>query len=63
MHGQHPEPMKGPCIGFGKVPGLLLGNDDFFGAVPLPWPTEPYFAVAVGHCNGIVQAFTLEQMH
>ena len=35
MHGQHPEPAKGPCIILEKVPGLLLGNDGRAGATPL----------------------------
>ena len=48
---------------FRKLLGLFLGNHDRAGATSLEWPTETALVVAVGHCNGVTQAFTLEQFH
>ena len=56
MHGQHPEPAKGPSITFAKVLGLLLGHHARADVTPLPWPPETAFVVAAGHCNCTLQA-------
>ena len=63
MHGQHPKPAIGPRICFTNVVGLLLGNHARAGATTSEWPTETALVVAVGHCNGVAQALTLEQIH
>ena len=56
MHGRHSEPEKGPSIIFPKVSGLLLGDHTCAGATSSPWPTVTAFVVAVGHCDGDLQA-------
>ena len=63
MHGQHPKPAIGLCIIFINIVGLLLGDHACTSATPLSRPTEKALAVAVGHCDGVTQAFTLQKMH
>ena len=63
MYGRHPATAIGRSIIFGKVLGLLLGNHARASTTPLKWPTETVLAVAVGHCNGVIQTSTLKQMH
>ena len=55
VHGRHLETMTGPCISFSKVPSLLLGGHARSGAMSFSWPTETVFAVAVGHCDGVIR--------
>ena len=63
MHGRHPVTAIGQSNIFNKRVGLLLGDHARAGATPSKCPTEMTLAVAVGHHNGVVQAFTLEEMH
>ena len=63
MHGQHPGPVIGPCIVVTNVEDLLLGDHVRACATPPKLPTETIIAVAVNHCNGVVYASTLKQMH
>ena len=51
------------CIVVSKRLGLLQGDRARAGATPSKWPTELALTVAVGHCDGVAQAFTLKQMH
>ena len=48
---------------FSSVVGLLLGNHARAGAMPSTLSTETAHAVAVGHRDDIVRAFTLEQLY
>ena len=41
----------------------ILGDHSRAGANPSKWATETALVITVGHCNGVVRAFTLEQMH
>ena len=63
MHGQHPDLVIDLCILFINVVGMMLGNHARADVMPSKWPIEMALAVAVGHHNGVAQAFTLEQMH
>ena len=54
---------KGPSIIFGCVVQPLLAEHARAGATPSKWPTETALVVAVGHCDGVAQAQTLEKMH
>ena len=63
MRGQHLEAKIGTRIICSNIVCLQLGNHACDGVTPLPWPTETAFGVIVGRCDGVLQAFTLNQMH
>ena len=56
MHEQHPTQAIARSIIFNKVPDLLLDDHTHVGAMPLVWPKETAFAVALGRYNGVLQA-------
>ena len=53
----------GPCTIFSNIVDLLLDDRACASATSSPWPTETAFNVNVGQRNGVVQAFTVEQIH
>ena len=64
IHARHPAAAIDPRSMFSNAVSLLLGDNACAGttSLPSPSPTETAFAVAVSHCDGVEQAFTLEQM-
>ena len=63
MHGRHIGQAKCLHIILGGVMQRLLASHARDGATPSKWPTETALVVVVGHRDGVVQAFILEQMH
>ena len=61
--GDNPEQQTDYTLCLVSFLGLLLGNHARAGATPSKWSTETAPVVAVGHCDVVAQAFTLDKFH